>query len=359
MSEVIKKIYAKARSSQSRIFLPEAEDARTIQAAGQVAQENLAQPVMFGPNSGTKQKCAELDVEIDLIEFRERPRGTDLDRYRSSYADLRNVPLNTAEEMLKDDMVLGGLLLRHGEIDGMVGGAVHSTAEVIRVANGIVGLAPGIETASSYFVMCFEDQSIGENGTLLYADCGVNILPTANQLTDIAITTAGTSKTLFDWAPRIAMLSFSTHQSAEHETVEKITQATRMTRDQLKDGIIAGEVQADAALVPQIAERKISGENPFRGNANILIFPNLDAGNIGYKLTEQLAGAKALGPILQGYASPVSDLSRGASIVDIVDIIAITAAQTGSEAEQKSRNNIVNRGLLKRQENELESASIE
>ncbi len=346
MTNVITGFHDRARQGTARILLPEGEDIRILQAAEDLASEGLAAPIVIEGNE-TRQLCTEHDIETAEITFRSRPTEND-EEYVRAYADLRDVTLSVAREMLCDELVFGALLLRLDEGDGLVAGVNAPTADVVAAANGVVGLADGIETASSYFLMGFDDPSIGENGALLYADCGVNIAPTSGQLADIAVATADTARTLLQWSPRVAMLSFSTKGSAAHEEVDRVRQATELAADRLPDGVIDGELQADVALVPSVADQKLPDDGSINGDANVLIFPDLDAGNIAYKLTQRLAGARALGPVLQGYSRPVSDLSRGADTSDIIDIAALTAVR--SAEEQLSDGAVIHGGLLARRE---------
>ena len=347
---LIPKLREQARTATPPIVLPEAHDARVLEAAVKVATDGIARPVLPGPDAETERLCVEHDLPMETLTFVERPKEAGIEAYATEYAALRNVPVAAAKRVLDDDLVLGAWLARTGEAEGMVAGATHPTAEVVATANGIVGLDPMVETASSYFLMEFDDGTIGENGTLLYADCGVNIDPDDEQLADIALATAATAEDLLGWEPRVAMLSFSTKGSASHETVEEVRRATDLARERMDGLCIDGELQSDAALVPSIAERK-NGAGLVNGDANVLVFPDLNAGNIAYKLTERLAGATALGPVLQGYARPLSDLSRGASVDDIYDIVTITAARA-AVAEDPPEGTILERGLLARREQE-------
>lgn len=350
MADVLETLRRTARTEWTRILLPEAHDERVLMAAARIAEEDIATPVVFGPDQETERLCEEHDVTTAGIEFLPYPEGDELAEYARTYADLRDVDLDVARTLLSDPLVLGSLLARLDEVDGLVAGAAHPTAEVVATANGVVGLDPAVDTASSYFIMVFDDPAVGEDGMMLYADCGVNINPDAERLADIAVSTADSAETLLDWTPRMAMLSFSTRGSAEHPDSEKVATATDLAADRIDSGVVDGEVQADVALVPEVARRKVPTDRRVTGDANILIFPDLDAGNIAYKLTERLAGAKALGPVLQGYARPVSDLSRGASVEDIVDIATITAVQAAGESEVEG--SVVSRGLLARRESE-------
>lgn len=353
MTHIITSLHQRARETPTkRIILPEGNDKRVLQAAERIAEEGIAQPVIIETEK-THQLCAEHNITIDNLEFRQLDEAAE---YTEQYEDLRDVTPWVAREMLTDELVFGSLLLQLDEVDGLVGGAVTPTAEIVAAANGLIGLEHGIEIASSYFLMVFDDPSIGEEGALLYADCGVNIDPSAEHLADIAVSTAKTARTLLDWSPRVAMLSFSTKGSAAHKDAEQVARAAELARDQMSDAIIDGELQADVALVPAVAEQKLPDGGLVMGDANILIFPDLNAGNIAYKLTERLGGARALGPVLQGYTRSISDLSRGANVDDIVDISAITAVQAVQEIP--STANLMQRGLLARQEEQLSSNNI-
>lgn len=350
MLPIITSLYQRARKTPTaKILLPEGEDKRVLQAAERIAEEEIAQPVVIATEK-TRQLCAEYDVTTDNLEFRQFAEAAE---YTKEYENLRDVTPWVAREMLTDELVFGALLLQLDEVDGVVAGTVTPTAEVVAVANGLIGLEDGIEIGSSYFLMVFDDPSIGEEGTLLYADCGVNIDPSTENLADIAVSTAKTARTLLDWSPRVAMLSFSTKGSAVHKDAEQVAHAAELARDRMPNTIIDGELQADVALVEAVAEQKLPGDGLVMGDANILIFPDLNAGNIAYKLTERLGDARALGPVLQGYARPISDLSRGASTTDVVDISAIIAVQAAQETT--ATGNLIQRGLLARQEEQLSS----
>lgn len=352
MNTILSRLREKAREESPRILLPEADDERVLRAAVRVRELGIAQPVVFGESEAVRRTADDIDVDLDEFDSI-AVSDEQLAAYADAYADLRDVSYETARKMLTDDLVLGGLLARRGCVDSFVAGAVHETATVISVANGIVGLDPAVDTGSSFFIMIFDDSSVGEDGVLLYADCGVNIAPSVDQLADISISTAGTAEQLLEWDPRVAVLSFSTEGSASHETVRRIQAATEQAQDWDESLTIDGELQVDAALIPDVAERKTGGSSSLKGDANVLIFPDLQAGNIAYKLSERLANATALGPILQGYARPVSDLSRGASVDDIVDVVTVTAARVASDGGTKN-GTIIMKGALKQREEAIE-----
>jgi phosphate acetyltransferase len=347
---LLSRLREQARTATPRIVLPETHDARILEAAVRAARDDIAEPVLLGTDEGSGALCAEHDLSRGALTVLDHPDGATLDEYAAAYAALRDVSVSAAKRVLDDELVLGAWLTRSGGAEGLVAGATHPTAEVVATANGIVGLDPLVDTASSYFLMVFDDPAIGEDGALLYADCGVNIDPDDEQLADIALATAATAEKLLGWESRVAMLSFSTKGSASHETVDEVRRATEIARERMDGLCIDGELQTDAALMPSVAKRK-SADGLVEGDANVLIFPDLNAGNIVYKLTERLAGATALGPVLQGYARPLSDLSRAASADDMYDIITITAARA-AVSDPSADGTVLTRGLLARREQE-------
>lgn len=347
MADVIRSLHQRAREVSAEILFPEGEDVRVLRAAERIAVEGIAHPIIIEGET-TRQLCSDEGISIGGIEFRS---PSDAELYVDYYSELRDVDSTVARKMLADELIFGALLLRMGEVDGLVAGVETPTAEVVATANAIVGLSEEVNTASSYFLMVFEDERIGEDGALLFADCGVNIAPSVEQLADIAIATGETARKLLKWSPRIAMLSFSTKGSAEHDDAERVSRAAELARDRMSDAVIDGELQADVALVEEVAEQKLPEGGSVVGDANVLIFPDLSSGNIAYKLTERLGGARALGPILQGYAHPVSDLSRGADVDDIVDIAAITAVQ--ADEKLPANQEIIKRGLIARRESRV------
>jgi len=306
-----------------RIVLPEAEDGRILEAAAAAMKKGFATPVLLGNRKKIEAKAMELGIRIAGIEIIDTSKGIPRE-YANAYARIRHVPRLLAERILSQPIFLAALLVKEGKCDAMMGGAVYTSADVITASEGIIGLRKGVSVPSSFFIMEIPGYKSAENGIVLFADSSVNIDPTAEQLADIAITTAETAKELMGWVPRVAMLSFSTKGSAIHPLADKVINATKIANRKAKEFHIDGEMQGDSALVMDTAMKKMKGNvGDVAGRANVLIFPNLDAGNISYKLVQTFAKANAYGPILQGFQKPVSNLSRGAKVDDIIGAIAI------------------------------------
>ncbi len=308
-----------------KLVFPEGEDERILQAVRKAKDSNLAEPFFVGNREKVEAAAKKARVSIKDIPMLDISKGVP-QKYITAYATIRKVPPRLAEKLLTNPLYLAALLVRLGEADGMVAGAVATSGDVITASEGIIGLRKGVSVPSSFFIMEIPDYKGGEKGLLLFADSSVNIEPTPEQMADIAITTAHTAKELLGWTPRVAMLSFSTKGSAIHPRVDKVAEATRIANSKAPEFYIDGELQGDSALVEKTARKKMKDIGNVAGKANVLIFPDLDSGNIAYKLVQSLAKANAYGPILQGFASPVSDLSRGAKADDIVGVIAILSS---------------------------------
>ena len=320
MSEFLDRMKTAAKADRKKIVLPEGEDPRTIAAARQIVDEGIADLVILGDP-------AKIDVPgVTVIDPRTSEKH---DEYAAAFAELRKkkgVTLPEAMEQMNDATYFGTMMVKMGDADGLVSGACHSTANTLRPALQILKTAPGTKLVSAFFIMCTAKAEFGENGTLLFADCGLNINPTADELSEIAIASAGSWKKYMSSEPKVAMLSFSTMGSAKGDVPTKVQEATALAHEKAPELAVDGDLQLDAALVPSVAELKAPGST-VAGHANVLVFPDLEAGNIGYKLVQRFAGAEAYGPVLQGIAKPVNDLSRGCSAEDIVGVVAITAVQ--------------------------------
>jgi len=329
--DFIAETWNKAKKLNRTIVLPETEDARVLRAAELIAKSKLARVILVGDQAKMKGVAGAGDVNLSQTTIIDPMKHPKLDKYIQTLKDKRahkGMTIEKARHLLtRDYPFFGAMLVDQGEADGMVTGATHFTADTLHAVLECIGKAPNQSLISSFFVMVLQDKNFGEDGVLFYADCGVIPNPTSEQLADIAVQTAESFRKLMGSEPRIAMLSFSTKTSAVHPDVDKVINATRIAKEKRPDLLLDGELQLDAALIPSIGERKSPG-SLVAGKANVLIFPDLDAGNIGYKLTERLAHAQAFGPLLQGEAKAVNDLSRGCSIEDIVNVTAITAVQS-------------------------------
>ena len=326
----IDKIKERAKIDRKTIVLPESNDKRTLLAAAEIIKEGIANIIMVGNEEKIRDGAGWLEVDLDDVTVID-PETTDkMETYINLLYETRKskgMTIEKATEILHNDyLTFGIMMVKNNDADGMVAGACHSTADTLRPALQILKTAPGVKLVSAFFIVDTVMKDMGENGAFIFADCGLNQDPTAEELAVIADSSARSFKQLIGPKPQIAMLSHSTMGSAKHALVTKMVDATRIAKEEYPHLCIDGELQLDAALVPHVAKTKAPG-SPVAGHANVLIFPNLDAGNIGYKLVQRLGNAEAYGPMLQGIAKPVNDLSRGCSWQDIVGVVALTAVQ--------------------------------
>ena len=328
--ELLEQLKQRAHNNLRRIVLPEGDEPRTLEAADRLLADQSAKLILIGDADKIHAMAADKGLkhigEATIVNPETDPK-------MPVYADLlyelrknKGMTHEEAEQKAKDPLYLGCLMIKNGDADGEVAGARGTTADTIRPAFQIIKTQPGVSVVSGAFLMITPATQLGENGLLVFADCAVNPCPTAPELAQIAISTAETARVLGGYEPREAMLSFSTKGSAKHELIDKVTEATRLIKEKAPALQIDGELQADAALVPEVGAHKAPGST-VAGKANVLVFPDLQAGNIGYKLVERFSGAQAIGPILQGIAAPVNDLSRGCKVDDIVKMVIITANQ--------------------------------
>ena len=321
MSDFLDRMKAAAKADKKTIVLPEGEDPRTIEAAKKIVEEDLANLVILGDPA---------QIDVPGVTVIDPATAEQHEAYAAKFAELRakkGVTIEQAREQMNDATYFGTMMVKMGDADGLVSGACHSTANTLRPALQILKTAPGTKLVSAFFIMCTKTPEYGAEGTLLFADCGLNINPTADELSEIALASAESWKAFMPGVdPKVAMLSFSTKGSAKGDVPTKVQEATKLANEKNPELALDGDLQLDAALVQSVADLKAPG-SAVAGNANILVFPDLEAGNIGYKLVQRFGGAEAYGPVLQGIAKPVNDLSRGCSADDIVGVVAITAVQ--------------------------------
>lgn len=327
----IDEIKKRAKNEMKTIILPEAEDKRVLEAASKVIKEGFAKVILLGDEEKIKDDSKKYEINLDGVDIINPLTSEKKEEYKQTLYELRKnkgMTLEQAEELLKEPIYFGMMMLKdeNSKADGLVSGAAHSTANTLRPALQILKTKPGTKLVSAFFVMCVPDCEFGEKGTFIFGDSGLNQNPTADELSEIAISSANSFKQLVRKDAKVAMLSYSTKGSAKSELTEKVIEATKLVKEKENTLMVDGELQLDAAIVPEIAKSK-APDSPLKGEANVLIFPDLDAGNIGYKLVQRLAKAEAYGPLCQGIAKPVNDLSRGCSVDDIVGVVAITAVQ--------------------------------
>jgi phosphate acetyltransferase len=327
MSQFLDRITQRAKENKKTIVLPESTDIRVIKAAAMVLEQDFANIVLVGDED--KINALKGDLNLDGAKIENPLKSDKIDDYVNTLYELRKhkgMTIEKARDIMKDPLYWGVMMVKKGEADGMVAGAVNSTANTLRPALQILKTAPDVKMVSAFFIMCVPDCEYGHNGTFLYADSGLVENPNAEELAEIAVCSGRTFKNLVEAEPKVAMLSYSSYGSAKSELVDKVVEATRLAKEKAPNMLIDGELQVDAAIVPEIANSKAK-DSPLKGQANVLVFPDLNVGNIAYKLTQRLAKAEAYGPITQGIAKPINDLSRGCSAEDIAGVVAITAVQ--------------------------------
>jgi phosphate acetyltransferase len=327
---VLVNVREKARQAKRKIVLPEGHDERVIKAAAKIVELGLAVPVVLGSTITIERMAGDLDISMTGVEILEVEKAANLEEWAAEFAKMREkkgLTFEKAREILvKEPVFYAAMMVKHGEAHGVVSGATSPTAQVIRAGLQIIGTKPGIKTVSSSFIMELTERQETYGEVILFADCAVIPVPTSEQLADIAISTVETARNIAGIEGKVALMTFSTKGSADHPDIDIVKEAGKILRERNVDFQFDDELQADAAIVKSVAMKK-APDSPVAGHANILVFPNLAAGNIGYKLVQRLAGANAYGPIIQGLNNPINDLSRGCSADDIVDLVAMTAIQ--------------------------------
>lgn len=330
MSQIIEQLIARARANKQRIVLPESLEERTLTAADLALRDELAEIILIGNPDEIMALAAKLGLQhvgkATIIDPATSDKTEEYAQLLTKLREKKGMTIEKARQQVLDPLYFGCLIIKSGDADGQISGALSTTGDTLRPALQIIKCAPGITCVSGAMLLITNAHEYGEDGVLVMGDVAVTPVPDANQLAQIAVCTAQTAKAVAGIEPRVAMLSFSTKGSAKHEAVDKVVEATRLAHEMAPELQLDGELQADAALVPSVGEKKCPG-SPIAGHANVLVAPCLEVGNIGYKLVQRLGGAEAIGPILQGIARPVNDLSRGCSVDDIYKMVAITACQ--------------------------------
>jgi len=327
---IIDEIRSKAKSLNKTIILPESQDTRVLEAAQELIKNKIVKVILIGEADKIKKDAQDNGINLDGAEIISVNDPRYKDAFAQKYYELRKtkgVNLDDAKKAMQNSIFFAAMLVKEEIADGYVAGSIATTGDTLRPALQIIRTAPGIKTVSSYFLMVVPDNSFGVNGSLLFADCAIVPDPNAEQLAEIAVCTAQNCKKLLGADPKVAMLAFSTKGSAKHESVDKVIEATEIVKKTQPEIAVDGEIQFDAAIIPSVGKKKAPG-SPLEGQANVLIFPDLNSGNIAYKAVQRLAKAEAIGPVVQGIAKPVNDLSRGCSVSDIVNTVAITALAT-------------------------------
>jgi phosphate acetyltransferase len=332
--DLLNQIKENAKRDKKRIVLPEGTEERTLKAANQIIEEEIAEVILLGNPDQINKLAENLNLKnISKAKLIDPLNHDKKDKYVEMLVEIRKnkgLTKKDASKLLEDPLYLSVMMIKNGDADGEVAGAENATGDVLRPAFQIVKTMPGISVVSGAFLMILQDKQFGEDGLMVFADCAVHPNPTAKELAEIAVATAKTTKAIAKMEPRVALLSFSTKGSAKHEMVDKVAEATKLAQQMAPEFKFDGELQADAAIIESIGQKKAPGSE-IAGKANVLVFPTLEVGNIAYKLVQRLAKAEAVGPVLQGMAAPINDLSRGCSVSDIVNLVAITANQAAGK----------------------------